>query len=133
MHVVSPADWVWQIRPGAQLIIGVKVGKQLLPVDAPFVVVTHQVVDIWEVVRQARGAVVGLDGAEVVIVVEGVLDAEVWVVDADFALVEGESVEEGASVVEGAALEGAALEGESLDEEAAAEESAAVVCSALVL
>jgi hypothetical protein len=31
----------------------------------------------WEVVRQTRGSVVELDGAEVVIVVEGMLDAEV--------------------------------------------------------
>jgi hypothetical protein len=77
MHVVSPADWVWQIRPGAQPIMGVEVGMQVLPVEAPLVVVIHQVVGIWEVVRQTRGPVVELDGEEVVIVLEGVLDAEV--------------------------------------------------------
>jgi hypothetical protein len=77
MHVVTPAAWLWQIRPGTQLIIGVKVGMQVEPVDAPFVVGIHQVVGCWEVVRQTRGPVVELDGAEVVIVVEGVLDAEV--------------------------------------------------------
>lgn len=77
MHVVSPAGWLWQIRPGTQLITGVKVGMQFVPVEAPFVVVRHQVVGIWEVVRQTRGPVVELDGAEVVIVLEGVLDAEV--------------------------------------------------------
>jgi hypothetical protein len=77
MHVVTPADWLWQIRPGTQLITGVKVGMQVVPVDAPFVVDMHQVVGSWEVVRQTRGSVVELDGAEVVIVVEGVLDAEV--------------------------------------------------------
>jgi len=57
--------------------MGVKVGMQVLPVEAPLVVVRHQVVDIWEVVRQTRGPVVELDGEEVVIVLEGVLDAEV--------------------------------------------------------
>jgi hypothetical protein len=77
MHVVSPAPWLWHIRPGAQLIIGVKVGIQVLPVDAPFVVDRHQVVGIWDVVRQTRGPVVELDGAEVVIVLEALLDAEV--------------------------------------------------------
>jgi hypothetical protein len=135
MHVVSPAVWVWQIRPGTQLITGVKVGMQLEPVEAPFVVVRHQVVDIWEVVRQTRGPVVELVGEEVVevIVVEGVLEAELEVVDAGVALVEGESVEEGVSVVEGAALEaesvveGAALEGESVVVGAAAD-----VCTSVV-
>jgi hypothetical protein len=118
-----------------QLITGVKVGMQVVPVDAPFVVVIHQVVGCWEVVRQTRGPVVELDGAEVVIVVEGVLDAEVWVVDAGVALVEGVSVVEGAAL-EGAALEGAALEGESVEAAAEGEslvkEVPAVVCAPVV-
>lgn len=46
MQVVSPSDCVWQIRPGAQEITGVKVGMQFVPVAASApVVVTHQVIE----------------------------------------------------------------------------------------
>jgi hypothetical protein len=134
MHVVSPAGWVWQIRPGAQLIIGVKVGIQVEPVDAPFVDVMHQVVDICEVVKHTRGPVVELVEEEVVevIVVGGVLEAELGVEEAGVALVDGISVEEGVSVVDGSAVEGDSVEGVA-EGESEVDGASAVVCASLVL
>jgi hypothetical protein len=135
MHVVWPAVWDWQIRPGAQLIIGVKVGIQVEPIEAPLVDVMHHVVDICEVVRHTRGPVVELVGEEVVevIVVGGVLEAELGVVEAGVALVEGESVEEGVSVVDGAALEGESVDEGVSEGESEVDGAAAVVCASLVL
>lgn len=133
MHVVMPAAWVWQIRPGAQLIIGVKVGIQVEPIEAPLVDVMHEVVDICEVVRHTRGPVVELVGEEVVevIVVGGVLEAEL---EAALEVVkEGESVEEGVSVVDGAALEGESVDKGVSEGESEVDGADAVVCASLVL
>lgn len=118
MQVVSPAGWIWQIRPGAQEMIGVKVGMQFVPVAelAP-VVVRHQVMEDWEVVRQTRAVPLVEEEDEEVVVEDVVKDevVELGVVEACVELavvvwVEGVSVVvaaavDGESVVEGVALD----------------------------
>jgi hypothetical protein len=112
MQVIKLVSWVWQMRPGAQPIMGVVVGTHVEVVAPPAaVVVTHQVVDICEVVWQTKAVEVEpvVDGeavVEVIVEVFGVVEgaAEPSVVDEGV----GESVVEGVSVVVGAAVVAAA-------------------------
>jgi hypothetical protein len=108
MHVVRPAAWVWQMRPGAQAITGVNVGMQVLLAAPAMVVVVHHVVGICEVVKQTRGAVVAVTvTGEGVVVMVGSVEEGVVVGAAEVGGVVGGV--EGCGVVESGALEGVSV------------------------
>lgn len=114
MQVIKLASWVWQMRPGAQLIMGVVVGTHVEAVAPPAaVVVIHQVVDTCEVVWQTRDVAVEpvVDGeavveviVEVFAVVEGAAELSVDDEGVGVSVVEGVSEVVGVSVVVGAAV-----------------------------